>query len=295
MSERKNGHACHHRPSKLDMPTMMLIEPLFFFASLFGGECGMAQDYSIRGTHICENKLYVQILQRFGAAYQLELTCKNPNHARIVLTSDQDSTGTFNVNKLIAVAGRLTRMKYTKTEEFMAAIGIKMHGRTSYFSFISRIAAACAEVSRTSKIRAAADLVFRMAQQAAEKVTDVAVSCDGTWLTRGQKSRHGIATVLSAVTHKVLDTAVESSYCTVCTASRIPNPGDNHSCDITHKGSAGSMEVSGLKRIFSRYSSSTSNKRKKFGQAAQKESYSQESSIKGKESFRSNCEEGGSI
>lgn len=94
---------------------------------------------------------------------------------------------------------------------------------------------------------------------------DVSVSCDGTWLTRGHSSLDGVCTVIGAKTGKVIDIEVLSSSCKRCDQWKgktgtlaYQEWWEVHEevCDINHKGSAGSMEVEGMKMIFSRSSQS---------------------------------------
>lgn len=119
-----------------------------------------------------------------------------------------------------------------------------------------------------SKINDATKTVKRlsMSNAAAEEITlsnspDLSVSCDGTWLTRGHSSLHGVCTVIGAKSGKVVDTKVLSSYCKACEGWRGKENTceyaewfENHepNCSINHKGTAGGMEVEGMKKIFSR-------------------------------------------
>ena len=90
---------------------------------------------------------------------------------------------------------------------------------------------------------------------------DLSVSCDGTWLTRGHSSQQEVCTVIDAKSGKVLDTHVLSVSCKAC--ERWHNKTDTieynewweqheSECSKNHSGSAGSMEVEGMKKIFSR-------------------------------------------
>ena len=235
------------------LPSTILIEPSHVFSELYGGECGMGQYMKTGGPSICEHKLTVEVLDRKGAAYYIYVNCPNVNHSRNFWTSGQDESGTFNVNKYIAVAGRVVGFEFTKTREFMCALGTRIQSEKSYNAIANSIAVACSTMAAKSKIVAAATLRTAMGiVNWAGETVDVVLACDGSWLTRGQKSRHGVATGLSALTHQVLDTEVESTYCTICSTQLLPDPALVHECHITHKGSAGAMEISGLRKIFQR-------------------------------------------
>ena len=91
--------------------------------------------------------------------------------------------------------------------------------------------------------------------------TDITVSCDGTWLTRGHKSQYGVCTVVGNKSGKVLDTKVLSTNCKSCQTWKGKEgsiayaewkEGHLAKCGINHNGNAGSMEAAGMVDIFSR-------------------------------------------
>lgn len=91
--------------------------------------------------------------------------------------------------------------------------------------------------------------------------TDITISGDGTWIRRGYSSLHGVCTVIGAQTQNILDIEVLSSFCHGCSSKKGPKSGIEYqawlqehkqNCKRNHFGSAGSMEVEGMKSIFSR-------------------------------------------
>ena len=94
-----------------------------------------------------------------------------------------------------------------------------------------------------------------------QDVTDIAVSCDGTWQRRGHSSHNGIMNVISMNNGKIIDTEPFSKTCKSCNKmqnlkERKPEEYDqwsiSHKCTINYTGSAPGMEVEGAKRIFGR-------------------------------------------
>ena len=238
---------------KIDFPAYMIINPLFVFTQIFGDECGMGEYRQSGGNYVCENPLSFQAERKDGAAYKISIRCKNSRHTRVFWSSDTDDDGIRNINKNIAIAGRLTGMKFQKTKEFLAALGSSMSSERAYDNIADRIAKACATVAAQSKQAAAATLRNLMgAKDGMEEIMNVTLSCDCSWLTRGQKSRHGVSTGLAALTNQVIDTEVDSTYCTICSVQMMPDPNLSHTCQITQTGGAGTMEITGLKKIFSR-------------------------------------------
>ncbi|XP_069694717.1 uncharacterized protein [Periplaneta americana] len=127
--------------------------------------------------------------------------------------------------------------------------------QNTYDMINNRILTAPSEVAMDSKIAAAEE------EASLSNSRDISVSCDGTWLTRGHTSQHGVCSVIGAKSGKVIDTYALSQSCKGC--QQWKNKTDtvqyhewleNHEddCCINHRGTSGSMEVEGMKKIFSR-------------------------------------------
>lgn len=78
--------------------------------------------------------------------------------------------------------------------------------------------------------------------------SDICISGDGTWKTRGHTSKVGVCSVIGSQSGKVIDVEVLSSFCKACETL----PSSNHDCKKNHSGSSGVMEVIGMTRIFQR-------------------------------------------
>lgn len=94
-----------------------------------------------------------------------------------------------------------------------------------------------------------------------DPITNITVSCDGTWQKRGFSSMNGVVTIIASETGKCLDYQVMSKVCNACNtwdAKKATDPDDynnfhaSHNCPINHEGSAGSMEAAGTVMCFSR-------------------------------------------
>lgn len=93
------------------------------------------------------------------------------------------------------------------------------------------------------------------------KSTDITISGDGTWKTRGHTSHIGVCSVIGAETGKVIDIEVLSSTCKGCENWKGPRSGKKYDewqkehsgrCLKNHTGSSGKMEVDGMVKIFHR-------------------------------------------
>ena len=95
-------------------------------------------------------------------------------------------------------------------------------------------------------------------------VSDIDVSIDGTYMTRGHASRIGVSTVIGCRTGKVLDTGSLSNTCKGCDPWKRSDDArkntenyrrwlqDHESkCTLTHTCSSGSMKAETAKDMFS--------------------------------------------
>ena len=89
--------------------------------------------------------------------------------------------------------------------------------------------------------------------------SDLTVSGDGTWKTRGHSSRFGAATIIGGEIGKVLDRYVSSSYCKGCESLKAFSSAEDFlqrkaehekSCKKNHTGSSGQMEVNAMVFMF---------------------------------------------
>ena len=94
-----------------------------------------------------------------------------------------------------------------------------------------------------------------------EGISQCSVSCDGTWQKRGYSSLNGCVTVLSMETGKCLDIEILSKVCHGCQRiNKTIDPEERRvleadhigKCKANFKGSASSMEPTGVKNIFER-------------------------------------------
>ncbi|XP_035210537.1 uncharacterized protein LOC118184907 [Stegodyphus dumicola] len=105
-----------------------------------------------------------------------------------------------------------------------------------------------------------------MKNAAAEEVslsnsTDISVSGDGTWKTRGHTSQIGVCTVIGAESGKVIDVEVLSVACKGCELWKGPRSGEafdewlethSRTCRRNHFRSSAKMEADGMVKIFQR-------------------------------------------
>ncbi|GBO08645.1 hypothetical protein AVEN_50696-1 [Araneus ventricosus] len=127
--------------------------------------------------------------------------------------------------------------------------------QNSYEQSCRRVNAASKNVAIESMKKAADEEV------AAVDSTDITVSGDGTWMTRGHTSQIGVCTVIGADIGKVIDVEALSKACKGCSRWEGPRVGSafkkrhaRHSqvCTKSHIGSSGKMEGDGMVKLFQR-------------------------------------------
>ncbi|XP_011343323.1 uncharacterized protein LOC105282795 isoform X2 [Ooceraea biroi] len=92
-----------------------------------------------------------------------------------------------------------------------------------------------------------------------QPATDFGVSGDGTWKKRGFSSLFGVAVLIGNFTGKIVDMVVKSKYCHECAIWNNKRDSEEFAhwleeheanCQTNHDGSAGKMEVDGMKEMF---------------------------------------------
>ncbi|GFU68836.1 uncharacterized protein TNCV_1548201 [Trichonephila clavipes] len=89
-------------------------------------------------------------------------------------------------------------------------------------------------------------------------ITDIAVSFDGTWLTREHTFQIGC--VVDTLTGYVIDYEIMSKYCPTCISAKnelgettaeydVWYSGHKNSCQINHVGTSGAMEMKAAAKI----------------------------------------------
>ena len=93
-------------------------------------------------------------------------------------------------------------------------------------------------------------------QTSSSGIVNTKVSRDGAWQKRGYSSLNGIVTLIA--NGKCIHNEVMSKKCKQCNiwqskkgTQEYTDWKSEHSCSINHEGSAGAVEVNGLKRLFS--------------------------------------------
>lgn len=131
--------------------------------------------------------------------------------------------------------------------------------KTAYNSCVNKIVKATSVCAENSMVESASS-ELKLTENS-DIPNAITVSGDGTWKTRGHSSLIGVCTLIGAMSGKVIDTEVLSRHCKGCESWKDIRKGVNYEnwlkehsnvCEKNHEGSAGMMEVVGMKNIFQR-------------------------------------------
>ena len=195
-----------------------------------------------------------------GFASVLYIKCEVCDYEKEFNTSrTYSSKQAYDVNSRMIYAMRSIGRSYSAIEKFAELMNLpKPMTSNSYDKSVQTLLKATTEVAEETMQDAADEIKG----DSDNDVVGVEISGDGSWQRRGYSSLNGTFTALSLENCKVLDCEIMSRHCKSCKSkeplkksnkaaydkwyeSHLPN------CNTNHKGSAGAMEITGAKRIFS--------------------------------------------
>lgn len=181
----------------------------------------------------------------FGLALNMSMKCANCNYLISFCTSAKVNK-LHNINIAFVFGMRLLGRGYSAANKLCSAINVKCPSKTSYRLLERKLECAAEKIANEKMNDAALEIRVDKNQ---DEIVDCGVSVDGSWQRRGHSSLNGCVTAISIDTGKVLDIEVMSKMCRSC---KIKND-ETHECK-KHIGTSGSMEPTGVYRIFERSS-----------------------------------------
>ncbi|CAF1296314.1 unnamed protein product [Rotaria sp. Silwood1] len=156
------------------------------------------------------------------------------------------------INVRTQLAGYLTGIRHTGLQKICAALNLPppLEGRhNKRDKELLQVVQKFANESMSTAIQEAIDVA---------KSTDITVSGDGTWQTRGFSSKHGAADLISTCdSPKVVDIETCSKTCNVCLGTpearaKYDQIIINHDCGKNFDQPSGNMEASSILKMFRR-------------------------------------------
>ncbi|XP_062516106.1 uncharacterized protein LOC134191499 [Corticium candelabrum] len=220
----------------------------------------------LAATVVC-NKCHGQVTlsededQRMGLASKLVVTCRKCKHKEQSYTSKKINRGAMDVNRRMVLAMRLIGCGLEPLKHFCCTMNMPGSLTESSYSGHVTILRRCAKEEAEKSMKKAVDDTRHLYEANSNGTVDIGVSGDGTWRKRGYSSFHGVGTLISIVSGKVVDISVKSSYCRACTMCQKKEGTAEYDewlskhvpeCHKNYSGSSGGMEVSSMIDMFKR-------------------------------------------
>ena len=206
--------------------------------------------------------LHESMKEKMGFASLLTITCQICTFKHEFYSSKQHLKS-FDINRRVVYAMRSIGQGYSSIVKFTALINMPSPmTEKNYQKTVKKVTSVVVKVAKETMKEAATEEALKKGSNG-NGVTDIAVSCDGTWQRRGFASLNGVFTTIALDNGKVIDCEVMSRYCKACKTNEKLKTTDRYTydiwfdkhkmkCHLNHVGSAGAMEVTGAQRIFSR-------------------------------------------
>ena len=151
--------------------------------------------------------------KRFGNASFFKLECCNCEWKHVFYSSKKAGRA-FEVNRRIVYAFRTIGKGRSSAAKFCGLMNMPppLHSK-AYRAQESVLDGAVQKVACETMSEAASEIC---ATSDGDEYVETEVSADGTWQKRGYSSLHGVATIMSMDTGKVLDTEILSQFCKAC-------------------------------------------------------------------------------
>ncbi|XP_070539717.1 uncharacterized protein [Ptychodera flava] len=214
--------------------------------------------------------LSLQEVSTHGWGSHFTVACSNtecPDRKRktqLVFPTSQKTGRCFQINRKMVLGLRAIGRGRRAAKKFSSFLGLPPPLSSNPFrEHVNELANKSEEVTEEHMEQAVAEVRQVVLGQDPDdgRTVDVAVSVDGSWVSRSFSSLYGFVSVISIDTGKVLDRHVSSSYCRECQKME-DEPRDfrfmewflehEPKCKINHDGSAKSMEEAGAVVLFER-------------------------------------------
>lgn len=201
----------------------------------------------------CQGKYVLKVTKRLGLSYYMSFICVCGNVIRFVTGNrilPSSKSQMTDLNMMSALAGSLIGIHRRGLEKFFGAMGILPPVQIESFKKYENMLFKSIQIAAEKSTEVAAEEA-----RAFHQGEDITVSIDGTWLTEGFTSLHGIGTILSAADPpKVLDYEIMSRHCSECAGllsvkkydgeqySKLLEKHFESGCEANYEGSSGGME-----------------------------------------------------
>lgn len=215
---------------------------------------------------ICKGDAQIMRGEReYGLAVKLQLVCTICGDVTSKWSSPRvdgdQKINPFTVNLLAARAMQATGNRQTALNDVFATMNIArrgLHTKTWQTYVKKKLAPAATLAAEKLMIECASSVRETYVELNLDNPGNIAVSYDGSWMTRGHSSHIGVGTVIELISGLVLDYVVLSNFCAGCESG--PKEGDpsyvkwkeDHVCQRNTTKKSGEMEVEAGLILFKR-------------------------------------------
>ncbi|GFS92134.1 uncharacterized protein TNCV_1112941 [Trichonephila clavipes] len=219
-----------------------------------------------------QSTLKLEFGHKYGFSHQLKLVCKTCSEQKMEcftfprLEKKSNTSTPFDVNVRAVQAFLAISGGHASVEKFCMFLNMPLMSSKTFNEIKCYINSAYSLASQTvlNYVHNSVENAYRkLDQNGSNTITDIAVSFDGTWLTRGHTSQIGIGCVVDTLTGYVIDYEIMSKYCPTCISAKnelgettaeydVWYSGHKNSCQINHVGTSGAMEMKAAAKIWSR-------------------------------------------
>jgi hypothetical protein len=214
----------------------------------------------------CHSQVQLIEICRKGLSSEFAFHCQNQycNGQESFPSCAQISAGNVkvsSVNRRAAFAMRCIGGDLAELETFCGIMDLPPPVRKSSYNQINKTLRDAACSVQADMMREAAEIEYSLAEDSGDRIRDIDISFDGTYMTRGFSSNVGVAVVIGCQTGKVLDTGTRSKVCKSCEYWKKQDPNSvkyqeweakhQDHCTLTHEGSSGGMESKIARDLFS--------------------------------------------
>lgn len=209
------------------------------------------------------NSLKFNFTKQLGFAREVSLYCSECNYSKSTMSSEKTGLS-YDINLRVTQAFKHIGKGYSAIEKFCMVMNIPVFSSKTYRKCESIICEAYKSVKQAmvSTVHMKVKDAYESINAPKSYITDVAVSFDGTWMTRGHSSLFGVSCVIDLLTGYALDYQVMSKVCRHCEIAKkdlgdsaefsVWYEGHKKECSINHVGSSNAMELAAAEIIWKR-------------------------------------------
>ncbi|GFU47506.1 uncharacterized protein TNCV_2000121 [Trichonephila clavipes] len=176
-----------------------------------------------------QSTLKLEFGHKYGFSHQLRLVCKTCSEQKMEcftsprLEKNSNTSTPFNVNVRAVQAFLSISGGHASVEIFLMILNMPLMSSKTFNEikcYINSVYSITSQTVLKYVHNSVQNAYSKFDQNGSNTVTDIAVSFDGTWLTRGHTSQIDVGCVVDSLTGYVIDYENMSKYCPTCISAK---------------------------------------------------------------------------